>query len=490
MNQAAVHELLSRAGHVRDNNRKHLSPDELCSRVTQLAKQLVTNNARVVGIDLPNGADWIAADLACAVAGVTCIPLPPFFTNAQRVHLASLTGMDHEVGSDGLRKLDVMPDVPADAAGRNAPAKITFTSGTTGTPKGVALSMQAQLRVAGSLTVVTRDLELRRHLCLLPLAVLLENVAGVYASMLSGAELILPPPSRSGLQGSSGFDAAALLDTLRQERPDSLILLPQMLKLLVAHLERSDSRVDGLRFVAVGGARTAPELLLKARAVGLPVFEGYGLSECASVVCLNHPGADLPGSVGKPLPHVQLRISPAGEIEVLLDPAGDADGRDKTATWLATGDLGEVDSNGFVHVQGRAKQILITSYGRNVSPEWIESELLGGSEIVQAMVVGDDQPGLAALVVTSPGVSNSALSHALERVNARLPDYARVGRFMRVEPFTPGNGQLTANGRLRREKILTAYAKVIDSLYRPSQEQTENTQQGGTQNHEFLSDTA
>jgi len=490
MNRAAVYELLSGAGHVQDNDRKRLSPDELCTRVRQLAKQLVANNARVVGIDLPNGADWIVADLACAMAGVTCIPLPPFFTNAQRAHLAALTGMGHEVGSDGLRKRDVVPDVSASEAGRGGPAKITFTSGTTGTPKGVPLSMQAQLRVAGSLAGVTRDLELRRHLCLLPLAVLLENVAGVYASMLSGAELLLPPPSRSGLRGSSGFDADTLLDTLRQEQPDSLILLPQMLKLLVAHLERSRSRVDGLRFVAVGGARTAPGLLLKARAVGLPVFEGYGLSECASVVCLNHPGADLPGSVGKPLPHVRLRISATGEIEVRLDESVDGDGEDGPATWLGTGDIGALDSNGFVHVQGRAKQILITSYGRNVSPEWIESELLGEPAIAQAMVVGDDQPGLAALVVTAPGVSSGALTRAVERVNERLPDYARVGRFRRVEPFTPANGQLTANGRLRRDNILVAHAKVIDFLYRLLQEPTTDEQQGGTQSHELLSDTA
>ncbi len=485
MNREAIYALLSRAGSVQDCNRAWLSPDELVARACQQAKRLLKNKARVVGIDLPNGADWLVADFACALAGVDCVPLPPFFTPAQRAHLVTETGMDHVVSSEGLRRLDPAPDSSLLRSGAPAADKLTFTSGTTGTPKGVPLSLDAQLRVAASLAAVTAELQLKRHLCLLPLAVLLENVAGVYAAMMSGAELLLPPPSRTGLQGSSGFDPALLIETLRQERPHSLILLPQMLKLLVAHLEATGTRIDGLRYVAVGGARTAPELLLRARALGLPVFEGYGLSECASVVCVNHPGADRPGSVGRPLPHTQLRISPAGEIEVRLDQQVQAARGNDDTGWLATGDLGEVDADGFLHVRGRAKQVLITAFGRNVSPEWVESELLSEPVIVQAMVIGDDQPGLAALLVTPPGVSRDQLLKALERVNRRLPDYARIHDFRQLEPFTPASGQLTANGRLRREKILSDHAETIDALY-----DNLSSYQGDRRTNELLPDTA
>lgn len=477
MSPAVPAALLELTGSVQDHTGAWLDAPELRNRVRRLARDLTQQDARVVGIDLPNGADWIVADLACALAGVTCVPLPPFFTRSQRQHLLETTGMDHEIGASGIRPL---LDLPKRRPKPHGPGKITFTSGTTGTPRGIRLSLARQLQVANSLATVTRDLQLKRHLCLLPLAVLLENVAGVYAAMLSGADLILPPPTRTGLLGSSGFDASVLVDTLLQERPHSMILLPEMLKLLVASLESTATRLESLRFAAVGGARTAPELLLRARALGIPVFEGYGLSECASVVSVNCPGADRPGSVGRPLPHAPVRISANGEIEVgMEDPASG------NSTWLATGDLGHQDDDGFVYVNGRARQVLITAYGRNVSPEWVESELLSEPPIVQAMVLGDDQPGLGALLVTMPGVSRHALLEALDRVNERLPDYARICGFRQVDPFTAAGGQVTANGRLRRPTILADHAGTIESLF-----DNLTVYHGEHHHHELLPDTA
>ena len=144
---------------------------------------------------------------------------------------------------------------------------------------------------------------------------LLENVAGVYVSLLLGKRIVVRGGSEVGLSGSSRLDVARLLQALAVARPHSLIVAPQILHALVVAAEQGMPPPDSLRFVAVGGAATPPALLDRACAMGIPAFEGYGLSECASVVALNAPGSLRPGSVGRPLDHVRVRVRD-GVIEV------------------------------------------------------------------------------------------------------------------------------------------------------------------------------
>ncbi len=353
--------------------------------------------------------------------------------------------------------------------GRRVPAgiaKVTFTSGTTGTPKGVCLSSEQQQSVAAILAAQTAKLGLRRHLCVLPLAVLLENVAGAYAALLSGADIVLPRLAEVGLRGSCGFDPGILFAAIERFRPDSMILLPQMLKALVRWLKASGKRVEALKFVAVGGARTAAELILEARALGLPVYEGYGLSECCSVVALNLPGADCPGSVGRPLPGREIRISSTGEIEIRAPHGVRYLGQQRSrAGWISSGDLGAVDKAGFLHVHGRCTQLLVNAFGRNISPEWVESELLAHPGVLQAMVLGDNQPALGALLVPTPGSDKRLLTASVNRCNASLPDYARIAAYRTVEPFSVTNGQLTPNGRIRRKTVLDTHRAIIKALH-------------------------
>jgi acyl-CoA synthetase (AMP-forming)/AMP-acid ligase II len=203
-------------------------------------------------------------------------------------------------------------DAPMDRAGPPpGTAKISYTSGTTGTPKGVCLSQAAIDRVAASLHEVTRDLAVRRHLCLLPLATLLENIAGVYAPLLAGAEIALPGLDEVGLRGATGLDLRQLLHCIAAYEPDSLILLPQMLAGLVGAAERGARLPRSLRFVAVGGGVVGLPLLERAARAGIPVYEGYGLTECGSVVALNTAAARR-RERGRPLPHSRVRISGDG----------------------------------------------------------------------------------------------------------------------------------------------------------------------------------
>lgn len=442
-----------------------------------------------VAILADNSPEWIAADLAAQALGVTLVPLPAFFTPHQWAHAiaasgaqavfcaqashAAALGFAHRVPCDstlGLyeRDANAQEAIPVrPQQGLDGIQKITFTSGTTSEPKGVCLTSAQQWDVAHALHASLGSLQIRRHLCLLPLAVLLENIAGVYTALLAGATTICPPLAETGLAGAAKFDPLLCLDAIRRHQAESIILLPQMLQALVAAAAPEDERIRSLKFVAVGGAKTPAALIRAARDKGFPVFEGYGLSECGSVVSLNLPGADRPGSAGKPLPNRLVRIAEDGEVEVggkgIAHYLGDPP---RTDEWLATGDLGHLDANGFLHINGRKKNILITAFGRNVSPEWPESALIGTGVIAQAVVFGDARPCLvAAIVPMSAHAGTDALAAAVDKANEQLPDYAQIRRWVAVEAFTPENGLSTANGRPRRDAIWQRYREQIESLY-------------------------
>jgi long-chain acyl-CoA synthetase len=451
---------------------------ELRPRIDRLAAAFASQRLRVLGLLADNGEEWAIADLAAEAAGIALVPLPTFFTRAQLAHAVSSTGMDGLYGAPSGLALELgfrpagldMPLHRRESAPVPLPlgtAKITFTSGTTGAPKGACLSAAGQRAVALSLAGATRGLGIERHLCLLPFAVLLENIAGVHAALAAGVRWIAPPLAEVGMSGSSGFDPSACLAAIRKYEPQSVILLPHMLLGLTSLLEAGAARPTSLRFAAVGGARVSPALIRRARALGMPVYEGYGLTECASVVSLNTPHADRPGSVGRPLPHAAARIAADGEILVarrgFLGYVGDtAAGH---GDWLRTGDLGRFDYDGFLRVEGRRKNVLITSFGRNVAPEWPEAELLAGGTLAQAAVFGEGRPRLCAVLVAPPAVTEAAIAAQVEAANARLPDYARVSRWVRAtSAFSPQNGLATANGRVRREAVWERYREQLDAL--------------------------
>ena len=462
-----------------------------------------------------NGIGWAIADLALLAMRALNVPLPAYFTDAQVAHALVDAGIDLVLTDEPARVLALLPGFGAIGesprtglvALRRTPAgaprpplppgtiKITYTSGSTAAPKGVCLDADTIRRVARSLADVTRPLGVTRHLCLLPLATLLDNVAGLVAAPLAGATCVVPSTRSTGIR-FGGVDVAALLACVGRHAPESMILVPELLRLLVAGCERGWSPPASLKFVAVGGASVAPALLERAAALGLPVYEGYGLSECASVVALNSPGHNRPGSAGRVLPHCRVRIDAAGEIhvggatmlgylgqaatdgqvvagarvQVLAGAQPDQDGWTATGpsdAEVATGDLGEIDADGFLHVRGRLKNLFITSFGRNVAPEWVERELLQDPAVGQAVVLGEARPhAVALLVATRADVNDTQLAAAIDAANERLPDYARVRRWARLrQPFTFADGTLTANGRVRRDVVRARHGALIDSLY-------------------------
>jgi long-subunit acyl-CoA synthetase (AMP-forming) len=411
------------------------------------------------------------------------VPLPLFFTPAQTAHALQAAGVDALLTLPSAAAMwPATPQQAITVAGQvltllRLPAravalpegtvKITFTSGSTGTPKGVCLGGAALQAVAGGLVQAMSPLAIERHLCALPFAVLLENVAGLMAAQAAGAECVVLPLQQLGLSGSSVFDAARFHAAVVQHAPHSLILLPQMLKAWAGYLRHTGQRPPpSLRLVAVGGAAVGERLLAVARALGIPAFEGYGLSEGASVQTLNLPGADRPGSAGRALPHARLRIAADGEIEVagslMLGYLGDEARPRQADAWWPTGDLGRIDADGFLHVQGRRKNLLITAFGRNVSPEWVEATLQNEPAVAAAAVFGEGQAALSAVLWAARGAADAELQRAVDTANAALPDYARVQRWARgAAPFDAASGFATANGRPQRTAILGAHAAAL-----------------------------
>jgi long-subunit acyl-CoA synthetase (AMP-forming)/pyrroloquinoline quinone (PQQ) biosynthesis protein C len=417
-----------------------------------------------IGLCGDNTPAWVVADLACLIAGVVCVPVPVFFSSSQADHLIQRAGLDALVFSVEARPAEPighglwLRHLPVSSAPAWMPeqtAKITFTSGSTGTPKGVCLSAAQLAATTDALQQRLDGVELQQHLCILPLATLLENVAGVYLPLLMGATLTIAPLQTLGMTGSSGLDVSRLAAGLNRHQPHSVILVPELAMALVAAAEQGLLTTDSFRFLAVGGGRVSPDLLARGRAMGLPLYEGYGLSECGSVVALNVPGAEREGAVGQPLGHVQVRVDSEHRILVRgnthLGYLGD---EPEAEGWLDTGDLGALDAEGFLAVNGRAKNLMITSFGRNISPEWLESELVQAVGAAQAVVFGDGEPQPSALLVIRDGRSPDAVREALVRLNAGLPDYARLQAvYLRRHPFSQAEGHITTNGRPVRHQI-------------------------------------
>lgn len=438
----------------------------LLAEVSRLADRF-RDDTSPVGVLLDNGPAWVVVDLALIAARRPSVPLPPFFTAAQRDHALADAGAgllvtpggegDPTYGGEPLRFVTTgLPRRPLHAGA----AKITYTSGSTGAPKGVCLSQAQMEAVATSLVQVLGRERAGVHLPVLPLGVLLENVAGLYASLLAGGRYHAAGLAEVGMGEAFRPDFARLLTSIVSTGATTLILVPELLRGLMAAQARLQVATD-LRMIAIGGARVSPSLLAAAASMGLPVVEGYGLSECASVVALNSPDDARPGTVGRPLPHLSVTLAQDGEILVSPQPFLGYVGGPAAPQVVQTGDLGAFDNQGRLKIEGRKANTIITAFGRNVAPEWVESELLAEPEILQAMARGEAEAALSALIVPMPGAEAGAVEAAVERANARLPDYARIARWRVTPPFDPAAGQITANGRPRRDALSRTYSESL-----------------------------
>ncbi|MFQ5543565.1 MAG: AMP-binding protein [Nitrospiria bacterium] len=280
-----------------------LSYKEMLLRALNIADWFDQIRASSIGLYRENGVEWIILDLAALIAKVTLVPIPSFFSDQQIKHLLAASRLDFILCDDLNRFKKIEPGFlydgvtmeksailwslsktdkrPADA---QKPAKITFTSESSGLISGICLSFDAIDKISFSLVAALSNRLILSHINLLPLSVLLENIVGVYVPLLMGQKVYVYPGRSSGFSGRSEFDIDRLIGQLNRIKPDSLILSPEMLTALLTVIERENALSYTPSFIGLRGHRPSSKLIKEARSFGLPVCEGQVLEGLNSTV--------------------------------------------------------------------------------------------------------------------------------------------------------------------------------------------------------------
>ncbi|MGX7825792.1 AMP-binding protein [Actinokineospora sp. 24-640] len=457
-----------------------------------------------VGILTGNGVEGVIADLACLLAGVRSVPIPIAFGRDQARHLLAHSvlclvdeaggkrlaewGGEREILPAGCETVpvgtggDADPEVIAArvraAAGFDADAicKIVHTSGTTSTPKGVMLRRGAVDDLITSITTRVGVEAWQRYVSVVPLSLLVEQVFAVYLTFLAGGTVVFLPEDAKPL-GTAGGDVERVRGLLAQARPTVSLVPPSLVESIAARV-RTDpdagtrelsravyGREDPMLLFS-GGAPVSDEVLRTMWDRGLPVYVAYGLSENGSVATLNGPGLVRLGTVGKPLRHCEVRRADNGELLIRSSSllTGYLGSEDPTALpldaegWLHTGDIADIDAEGYVSITGRLKNIIITSNGRNVSPEWVEAQYKSRPAIEAAAVFGDNLERLVGLFVVRQGTDKAQALAEIRQVNAEvLSEIEQVGTAAVVEGDEAFHAEFfTVTGRPRRTAIRDA----------------------------------
>lgn len=455
-----------------------------------------------VGILTGNGVDGVVADLACLLTGVRSVPVPTAFGRDQARHLLShsVVCLVDEQGAkrltewgeilpEGCVVLPVARDVPladgaldrvraAAAFDPDAVCKIVHTSGTTSTPKGVMLRRGAVDDLIASISDRVGVEAWQRYVSVVPLSLLVEQVFAVYLTFLAGGTVVFLPEEAKPL-GTAGGDVEKVRALLALARPTVSLVPPSLVESIAAkaratpgHTTRELSlevygREDPMLLFS-GGAPVSDSVLRTMWDRGLPVYVAYGLSENGSVATLNGPGQVALGTVGRPLRHCEVRLADNGELLIRSSSllSGYLGSDDPTALplddegWLHTGDIAAVDADGYVRITGRLKNIIITSNGRNVSPEFVEAQYKSQPAIEAAAVFGDNLEHLVGVFVVRRGADNATALAEVRRVNTEvLSEIERVGAAAFVEADETFYAEFfTVTGRPRRTSIRDALA--------------------------------
>ena len=432
-------------------------------------------------------------------------------------------------GEDSAAQKNISPDEPA---------TLIYTSGTTGMPKGVMISHG---NILANITGLKDAFDIDEHdrfLSILPLSHAFERTVGCYLPIGAGASIAYPP-------GIEALDVA-----LKGFRPSVLVVVPRILETIYAQISsrleqgpthirklfslagklglrevehrmrgekipallrlqnsildlfvfsRFRDRLGGMiKYIACGGAPLKRELGMFFYSAGLPVMEGYGLTETGPVLTVNRPESFRYGTVGTALRNTEITIDDEGEIIVRGPQVSRGYYRDPDATaevftddgWFHTGDIGSLTADGYLLITDRKKDIIVTRGGKCVAPQRIENTLILDPFIHQAVVVGENHRYLSALIVpdmtrlvdwaTSCGISfareGELLDHKgvreyyasrIEEAQALLPRFEKVRKFTLMwEPFTEDRGEVTPSLKIKRNVIMRRYAGLIDRMYK------------------------
>ena len=393
-------------------------------------------------------------------------------------------------------------------------ATVIYTSGTTGPPKGVMLDHANVCWTAESLRLTLAHVaaEGRRLVSYLPMAHIAERMTSYYQQALLGYEVTTCPEAR---------DVASYLP---QVRPEIMFAVPRIWEKVYAGVqaviaadpeqkaafERALATGDdsvlrpvrellGLDHVisAITGAAPIPvEILEFFRALGVPLAEIYGMSESSGPMTFDAVDVRI-GTVGRAIPGCEVKLAEDGEVicrggnvfrGYLNDPEKTADALDADG-WLHSGDIGELDEDGYLTIVDRKKELIITAGGKNISPANLEAALKAFPLVGQACVIGDRRPFVSALLVLDPevapawakqhGADGATLAELAEHpevraevernvaeANKRFNNVEQVKKFVLLgEEWLPDSEELTPTMKLKRRGIHTKYAEMIEELY-------------------------
>jgi long-chain acyl-CoA synthetase len=430
-------------------------------------------------------------------------------------------GLDH-VRSAGTGVSDDDLEQRRAALTSDTLATLIYTSGTTGRPKGCCLThgnFRYELEAATEQLTDLFTAEGASTLLFLPLAHVFARVIQVGA-IRSGARLghtadvkdlvthlgtfhptfVLAVPrvfekvfnSASGKAYADGkgkiFDRAVQTAigysrALDRGRPGLALRARHALFDRLVYGKLRDALGGEAQWAISGGAPLGDRLAHFYRGIGVTVLEGYGLTETTAALCVNTPDDQRIGTVGRPLPGTEVRVGDDGELSFRGDQvfrgywhndeataeAVDADG------WFATGDLGEVDDDGFVRITGRKKEIIVTAGGKNVAPAVLEDRVRAHPLVSQCLVVGDGKPFVAALVTIDEEAWTGRLDDpellaevqkAVDDANSQVSQAESIRKFeILPEDWTEENGYLTPSFKVKRNAVLRDYHDTVEALF-------------------------
>jgi long-chain acyl-CoA synthetase len=414
-------------------------------------------------------------------------------------------------------------------------ATIVYTSGTTGRPKGVMLShanilTNAHACLTGVMSTTHEDV----FLSFLPLSHTFERTCGYYLTMMAGsttayarsiqqlgedlqtvrptvlvsvpriyervwgairAKLDEGPPFRKKLFLKAVEVGYARFEHAQGRGPwnSAFLLWPVLQKLVAAKVL---ARLGGrMRAALSGGAALPPEISRVFIGLGLPVLQGYGLTETSPVACANRPEDNVPASVGAPIPGVEVRLGDASALlirgpNVMLGYWNNPEATRQIMLeegWLNSGDTARIDERGHVYITGRLKEIIVMSNGEKIPPVDVENAIIRDPLFEQVILLGEAKPYLSAIAVLNAGEwqkasaerglkgeagalnSREAQDLVLKRIALQIrefPGYAQVRRaVLTLEPWTIENGLLTPTLKLKRAKVMERFNDEIDRMY-------------------------
>ncbi len=385
---------------------------------------------------------------------------------------------------------------------------IIYTSGTSGNPKGVVLSHKALLHNLNAAFHLTKEFEISndRFISFLPLSHSYERMAGLYFPLLIGAQIFF----------SSSFDK--LMSEIKEIKPTFFSAVPRLyeniykkikgqihnsgriksfiLKIIFNSIENKNnhffysllsktlikifiakkikSSLGGkIKVLISGGAALSPQIGFFFNKIGLHLLQGYGQTEAAPLISCNTKKDNDPNTVGFPVKNVVVKISDENEIIVKGGNVMNEYWNNKKLTnktikndWLHTGDLGYFDSLGRLIINGRKKEIIVTSGGDNISVQKIESILSEQIEINQAIIYGDGKPYIIALLSIEKNFDEIDISHLIKKINQKLNSVEKIRKFYLFEkPLSYDDGFLTQTQKVKRNKVYSHFKNKIEKLY-------------------------